>query len=90
MAYWLRTLIGIPTKRTPMSKRKKKPEGSLGDSTRKRLPGNAPCPCDSGKKYKHCCYDKGFEYLVDEEGEIFKSIPMTEVYRETWAGAWPQ
>src|SRR5262245_44703616 len=22
---------------------------------------NAPCPCGSGKKYKHCCYGKGIE-----------------------------
>ncbi len=22
----------------------------------KRLSRNAPCPCGSGKKYKHCCY----------------------------------
>ena len=23
---------------------------------RKKLSRNAPCPCGSGKKYKHCCY----------------------------------
>jgi hypothetical protein len=28
---------------------------------RKRTPRNAPCPCGSGKKYKHCCYGKGVE-----------------------------
>jgi hypothetical protein len=22
---------------------------------------DAPCPCGSGKKYKHCCYGKGVE-----------------------------
>jgi hypothetical protein len=27
--------------------------------SRKRLSRNAPCPCGSGKKYKHCCYGKG-------------------------------
>ena len=27
----------------------------------KRISRNAPCPCGSGKKYKHCCYGKGFE-----------------------------
>ena len=26
---------------------------------RKKLSRNAPCPCGSGKKYKHCCYGKG-------------------------------
>jgi hypothetical protein len=46
--------------------------------THKRLPRNAPCPCGSGKKYKQCCWKKGFEYLVDEDGNAFKSIPMSD------------
>ena len=29
--------------------------------SRKRLSRNDPCPCGSGKKYKHCCYGKGVE-----------------------------
>jgi hypothetical protein len=45
---------------------------------RRRLPPSAPCPCDSGKKYKDCCHDKGFEWQVDDEGNIFKSIPFAE------------
>jgi hypothetical protein len=45
--------------------------------TRKKYPRKAPCPCGSGKAYQHCCYDKGFKYLVDEEGNVFKSIPMS-------------
>jgi hypothetical protein len=45
---------------------------------RRRLPPSAPCPCDSGKKYKDCCHDKGFEWQVDDEGNIFKSIPFSE------------
>ena len=28
---------------------------------RKKYSRNAPCPCGSGKKFKHCCYGKGFE-----------------------------
>ena len=52
----------------------------------KKLPRKAPCPCGSGKKYGDCCYDMGFEYLTDEDGNIFKSIPMsgelTEVIEE--------
>jgi hypothetical protein len=28
---------------------------------RKKVSRNAPCPCGSGKKYKHCCYGKGAE-----------------------------
>src|SRR5262249_45763796 len=27
----------------------------------KKLSRNAPCPCGSGKKYKHCCHGKGVE-----------------------------
>jgi hypothetical protein len=29
--------------------------------SRKKLSRNAPCPCGSGKKYKHCCYAKDIE-----------------------------
>lgn len=50
--------------------------------SRKKLPRNAPCPCGSGKKYGRCCYDREFEYLVDEDGTIFKSIPMTDEMAE--------
>ena len=45
---------------------------------RNRLSRNAPCPCGSGKKYKQCCAKKGFEYLVDEDGNAFKSIPVSD------------
>lgn len=34
----------------------------------KELRRNDPCPCGSGKKYKHCCYDKDkkeFNYSVE-------------------------
>ena len=45
---------------------------------RNRLPRNAPCPCGSGNKYKQCCRKKGIQYLVDEEGNAFKSVPMSD------------
>src|SRR6266849_6810385 len=45
---------------------------------RKKLSRNARCPCGSGKKYKHCCYSKIFDYEEDEDGTIFKSIPMSQ------------
>src|SRR4051812_31196296 len=41
-----------------------------------KLSRNAPCPCGSGKKYKHCCYDKGFEFIEDDDGNIKRSIPL--------------
>ena len=50
--------------------------------TRKKLPRTAPCPCGSGKRYKHCCLNKGFDWLVDDEGNIFKSIPVSDELAE--------
>jgi hypothetical protein len=50
--------------------------------TRKRLSRNAPCPCGSGKKYKHCCYGKDFEWQEDEAGTVSKSTPMSPDVRE--------
>ena len=46
--------------------------------SRKKVSRNAPCPCGSGKKYKHCCYNKGFEWQEDEQGQVYKSIPMND------------
>src|SRR5271157_6039449 len=46
--------------------------------SKKRISRNAPCPCGSGKKYKNCCYGKGFEWVEDEDGTVGKSIPMTD------------
>jgi tetratricopeptide (TPR) repeat protein len=48
----------------------------------KKLSRNAPCPCDSGKKYKHCCWNKGFEWVEDEDGTVYKSTPMSPEVRE--------
>ena len=50
--------------------------------SKKRISRNAPCPCGSGKKYKNCCYGKGFEWVEDEDGTVGKSIPMTEEVTE--------
>ena len=44
----------------------------------KKISRNAPCPCGSGKKYKKCCWDKGFDWEEDESGNLFKSIPISE------------
>jgi hypothetical protein len=35
---------------------------------RKKLSRNAPCPCGSGKNYKHCCWGKNFNWEEDESG----------------------
>jgi SEC-C motif len=52
--------------------------------SKKRTSRNAPCPCGSGKKYKHCCYDKGFEWIEDEDGAVGKAIPLTEEIKEVF------
>jgi hypothetical protein len=44
----------------------------------KKLSRNAPCPCGSGKKYKHCCITKGFDWVEDEGGTIRKSVPLPD------------
>jgi hypothetical protein len=49
---------------------------------RKKLSRNAPCPCNSGKKYKDCCWDKGFEWVEDENGTVYKSTPMSPAVKQ--------
>lgn len=41
-----------------------------------KFPRNLPCPCGSGRKYKHCCIDKDFE--LDDNGEILEVIEMSD------------
>jgi len=45
---------------------------------RRQVSRNAPCPCGSGKKYKQCCIRKDFEWLEDDDGNIFKSMPISD------------
>ena len=44
---------------------------------RKKVSRNAPCPCGSGKKYKKCCWGKGFDWEVDESGTLYQSKPIS-------------
>jgi len=48
----------------------------------KKLSPNAPCPCDSGKEYGDCCHDKGFDWMVDEDGNIGRSVPVSDELAE--------
>ena len=34
------------------------------------------------KEYKACCWDKGFEWVEDEAGTVYKSTPMTPEVQE--------
>lgn len=44
----------------------------------KKVGRNEQCPCESGKKYKNCCFDKDFEFFENEQGEIIKRIKLDE------------
>jgi integron integrase len=37
----------------------------------------APCPCGSGRKYKHCCWGKGFNWVEDEQGRLRREVPLS-------------
>lgn len=45
---------------------------------RRKISRNAPCPCGSGKKYKQCCIRKDFEWVEDDDGDIFKAMPISD------------
>ena len=68
---------------------------------RKKVSRNAPCPCGSGKKYKKCCWGKGFDWEEDEGGNLYQSTPISgdgrgpgraaaEVHREVRPGTWAE
>jgi hypothetical protein len=43
---------------------------------RRKLSRNAPCPCGSGRKYKHCCWGKGFDWVQDKQGDL-RQVPLS-------------
>jgi hypothetical protein len=49
---------------------------------KRKVSPNGRCPCDSGKKYKHCCITKRFTWLVDEEGRFYRQMEMHPVVAE--------
>jgi SEC-C motif len=44
---------------------------------RRKLSRNAPCPCGSGKKHKHCCWGKGFAWVEDEQEHPVRDVPLS-------------
>ncbi|HTQ40032.1 MAG TPA: SEC-C domain-containing protein [Pirellulales bacterium] len=48
-----------------------------------KLSRNAPCPCGSGKKYKHCCIRKDFEWVEMDDGTIGRSVELSDDVRES-------
>jgi hypothetical protein len=43
----------------------------------KRLSRNAPCPCGSGKKYKHCCIGKDFDWIEMPDGNVGRRMQVS-------------
>jgi Predicted metal-binding protein related to the C-terminal domain of SecA len=41
----------------------------------KRISRNAPCPCGSGKKFKHCCLAKGIDWEARQAGGARRMLP---------------
>lgn len=41
-----------------------------------KIKRNDSCPCGSGKKYKNCCISKKFDWHIDEDGKVIRSIPI--------------
>ena len=57
-----RGICGLPTTRlvdAPPGTERKRGARGLTEKPFKGTPGNAPCPCGSGKKYKRCCGKEG-------------------------------
>jgi len=44
---------------------------------RQKVSRKAPCPCGSGRKYKKCCWGKGFDWEEDEGGNLYQSTPIS-------------
>lgn len=42
----------------------------------KKISRNALCPCDSGKKYKRCCWDKNFDWIETADDELGREVPI--------------
>jgi hypothetical protein len=59
---------------------------SLPSTTRQKVGRNDPCPCGSGKKYKHCCWLKTIEEMsVENRGKSSKN--KTIVFKVTYLGS---
>lgn len=54
--------------------------------SRKRVSRNDPCPCGSGKKYKRCCWQKDFQWTEDENGTVYRDVPMPQALSDDMAG----
>ena len=44
----------------------------------RKIKRNEQCPCESGKKYKNCCFNKDYEFFENNEGQIIKRIKLDQ------------
>ena len=65
----------------PQDERQSLPAGAQS-MPHKKFSRNAPCPCGSGKTYESCCYVKAVEWVEDEDGTVYKSMPMSPDVQE--------
>jgi hypothetical protein len=52
----------------------------------RKLSRNAPCPCGSGKKYKHCCIRKDFDWVEMDDGDIARRVQVPEEVAHAFEG----
>jgi hypothetical protein len=52
----------------------------------RKISRNAPCPCGSGRKYKQCCLRKDFDWVEDDDGGIFKAVPISDELADVLEG----
>lgn len=52
-----------------------------------KLGRNSPCPCGSGKKFKHCCLGKDFTFAAEDQDSYELTMPMTPELKRIQARA---
>ena len=45
----------------------------------KKIGRNQTCLCGSGKKYKHCCYNKEIQFTLDDDVKVVLEIDDTSL-----------
>ena len=68
--------MGLTMKIKPPSKGKSKLQPLVRRG--KKIGRNDKCPCDSGKKYKHCCLLKEIERNKPKKETVKKSYKRTK------------
>lgn len=43
---------------------------------------NSPCPCGSGRKFKHCCIGKDFTFTAEDQDTYSLQMPMNDKMRQ--------